>query len=243
MSGDIHTLAGAYALHAVDDLERAAFERHLSACDTCRLEVAELREAAARLADDSDDPTLPAGLRERTLAQVARTPQERLPGQTGNAPTRPRRWRQWVAAATVAAVAAAGGSAATWAITDHGRGQNPVVTADARRIADVLTAADARVYQQPVAGGGSATVVTSRQSDRAVAVLRDLPTPGEGRAYQLWLLPRAGTPRSVGLLPGGGTASTDVIGPLDDVQAFGVSNEPAAGSTAPTRVVALLALK
>ena len=39
MSGDIHALSGAYAVDAVDDLERAMFERHLAQCGTCRAEV------------------------------------------------------------------------------------------------------------------------------------------------------------------------------------------------------------
>ena len=50
---DIHTLSGAYALDALLDLERAEFERHLSACDACRAEVASLREAASHLAEAS----------------------------------------------------------------------------------------------------------------------------------------------------------------------------------------------
>jgi anti-sigma factor RsiW len=39
-SPDIHALGGAYALDAVDDLERVAFDRHLAECETCALEVA-----------------------------------------------------------------------------------------------------------------------------------------------------------------------------------------------------------
>ena len=50
-SPDIHALGGAYVLDAVDDLERAAFDRHLADCETCANEVAELRDAAARLTD------------------------------------------------------------------------------------------------------------------------------------------------------------------------------------------------
>ena len=38
---DIHALSGAYAVDALDDLERAAFERHLADCADCRAEVAE----------------------------------------------------------------------------------------------------------------------------------------------------------------------------------------------------------
>ena len=43
---DVHALSGAYAVDALDDIERAAFERHLAACAECRAEVASLRETA-----------------------------------------------------------------------------------------------------------------------------------------------------------------------------------------------------
>ncbi len=49
---DIHALSGAYAVDALDDIERASFERHLGGCATCRAEVASLRETAAALGDD-----------------------------------------------------------------------------------------------------------------------------------------------------------------------------------------------
>ena len=51
MSGDIHALSGAYAIDAVDNFERAQFERHLSGCVDCRLEVESLREGTALLAE------------------------------------------------------------------------------------------------------------------------------------------------------------------------------------------------
>jgi hypothetical protein len=36
---DIHTLAGAYALNAIDDMDRARFDRHLAECPACAAEV------------------------------------------------------------------------------------------------------------------------------------------------------------------------------------------------------------
>ncbi len=44
---DLHGLSGAYAVDALDDLERARFERHLAECEDCRAEVASLVEAAS----------------------------------------------------------------------------------------------------------------------------------------------------------------------------------------------------
>ena len=45
-----HTLAGAYAMDALDGLDQARFERHLARCQECSREVTGLREATARLA-------------------------------------------------------------------------------------------------------------------------------------------------------------------------------------------------
>ena len=52
---DIHALSGAYAIDALDDVERARFERHLAECADCRAEVASLREAAALLPETAAD--------------------------------------------------------------------------------------------------------------------------------------------------------------------------------------------
>ena len=67
---DIHKLSGAYALDAVDDLERAAFERHLAECEDCRTEVAGLRETAALLAETAA-VTPPPSLRDSVLSGIS----------------------------------------------------------------------------------------------------------------------------------------------------------------------------
>ncbi len=66
---DIHALVGAYAVDALDDVERAAFERHLAECPACQAEVAGLREAAAMMGGAvAAEP--PSGLRDRVLADI-----------------------------------------------------------------------------------------------------------------------------------------------------------------------------
>jgi len=49
VSQDVHNLAGAYALDALDEVERLLFERHLASCAACRAEVDEFRLTASRL--------------------------------------------------------------------------------------------------------------------------------------------------------------------------------------------------
>ncbi|MGH3649036.1 MAG: zf-HC2 domain-containing protein, partial [Micromonosporaceae bacterium] len=97
MSTEVHTLIGGYVLDAVDDVERAAVERHLATCAACTADVAELREVAARLGSAVSEPP-PAGLREKVLSQVARTRQAPPGGRTTLAVDLAR-WRRWTAAA------------------------------------------------------------------------------------------------------------------------------------------------
>ncbi len=110
MTVDTHSLVGAYVLDAVDDLERAAFTRHLTECEACAIEVAELREATAQLGDlFGGEP--PSSLRDTVLAEVSQArqagPEAPRPGASrttsvrsaGGAPPWPRsrrrrsRWR------------------------------------------------------------------------------------------------------------------------------------------------------
>lgn len=74
----VHDLVGAYALNAVDDAERAAFESHLDECALCREELASFGGVLDALTDDAKDglgDQAPAGLAERIGEQIALTPQ------------------------------------------------------------------------------------------------------------------------------------------------------------------------
>ena len=46
----LHDLSAAYALDALDDEERAAFEAHLRDCESCRAEVGSLGNTVESLA-------------------------------------------------------------------------------------------------------------------------------------------------------------------------------------------------
>lgn len=95
---ELHDLAAAYALNALDPEDRWTYERHLDTCERCRDEVAALREGAAQLAYATDDPEPRPELRERIL----RAAREERP-----APVIPLRRRWLLPATAVAAVAAA----------------------------------------------------------------------------------------------------------------------------------------
>ncbi|MBX6356717.1 MAG: anti-sigma factor [Micromonosporaceae bacterium] len=248
MSTEIHALAGAYALDAVDDVERMAFARHLTGCEACRLEVAELRATAARLADTTWTAA-PPRLRENVLRQAARTRQARprSPGSpAGPAPSdRPGRWRGRVAAGIAAAALAAGAAGATFVVEERRVGSQRQAAQSAldqvSRIQSVMAAADAKARQIRVKGGGQVAVVYSRRTDAAVVMCADLARPSRDRAYQLWYV-RDGQATSAGVLAGGQNAGTMLLPGLHGVEAVAISLEAAGGADRPTSRLATVPL-
>ena len=237
-SPDIHALGGAYALDAVDDLERVAFDRHLRECETCALEVAEYRETVTRLADGTWSVP-PPRLREQVLARAAATPQLPPNGRRRGAPSPVARWRRLAAAAAVVGVLGIGTAATTYAVQEQRLSEERAAVALAQqragRIQTVLAASDAALHGGELTGGGRVTVVVSDTEDAGVVVLADAPAPGPDRAYQLWLVPDGSvTPVSAGVLPAGQAEATELIEGVRGRAAFAVSLEPAGGSPQPS---------
>ncbi|MGP3960476.1 anti-sigma factor domain-containing protein [Nonomuraea sp. 3N208] len=75
MNDELHTLSGAYAVHALPYAEWVLFEEHLRACQGCGAEVRRLRETAARLSEMVAEPP-PAMLRSRLLAAAHQSRRE-----------------------------------------------------------------------------------------------------------------------------------------------------------------------
>jgi hypothetical protein len=233
---DVHGLSGAYVLDAVTDIERAAFDRHLRGCETCALEVAELTETAARLADETWSAP-PPRMREQVLARVRQTRQE-PPGR----PARPARapvsqWRRRTALAVAAGVLAAGAGAVAVVVQEarvrDERSVAEAARAQAARMESVLTAPDAILRSSAGPGGGRVTVVSSAGRDSAVVVLDDLPARGPDEVYQLWLINDAGAVDK-GVLEVGVTDDQRLIDGVRDADSFGVSVEPPGGSEKPS---------
>jgi anti-sigma-K factor RskA len=177
---DIHALSGAYAVDALDDLERAQFERHLRDCEICSREVESLREASALLAETTAVAPS-AALRDRVLAEIAtvRPLPPVVPTSFPTESTRDRRGRRWllaVAAAAAAVLIGAGG--VVWQqVTDE----------PPSRVEQVLQASDAQEFTQTLPGGAEATVVRSKKLNEAVLITHDMPAAPNGHAYALWL--------------------------------------------------------
>jgi anti-sigma-K factor RskA len=240
----VHSIAGPYALDALDDAERDRFERHLRGCASCQDEVRGFTAVAAALAE-AVTGVPPAGLRDQVLAacgirQLSSEVPLRRAGR-GVRKTRPAPRSQWLPrlalTAGVAGLAASAGLGGVTVAAQHGQS---AAQAQAQAIAAVLSAPDARLMSAPISSGGSATVVASVRQGKMVFVGSGLrPLPGS-RVYQLWFIGR--TTRSAGLVPtaiSGRTASVVASG-LAAGDKIGVTVEPAGGSSAPTTAPVVL---
>jgi anti-sigma-K factor RskA len=234
---DLHALAGAYALNALDGAERDRFERHLRGCRACESEVRGFAATAAALAmAAAAEP--PPGLKQRVLAAAAVTRQSPPAVAKVAAHRRPRAtapWRPWlprlaVSAAAVGLVAAAVlGGVTVW--TQH---QLTTAQAENQAIAAVLAAPDAQIASAPTTAGGTATVVASHSEAKMVFTSSGLGALPPSKVYELWFLGK--TARPAGLLPparAGRTAPVLASG-LTAGDKVGVTVEPAGGSSSPT---------
>jgi Anti-sigma-K factor rskA/Putative zinc-finger len=237
---DLHTLAGAYAMDAVADADRASFEQHLSGCAACREEIRGLREATAALATAIAATPRPE-LKDRTLRAAARIRQ--LPpavgaGSAGTAGPAAAAGRLAGPAPKLALAAAAALIAVVvaFAAMMHGtRHQLDQAQSRAHAIAAVLNAADVTMLTADVRTGGTATVVMSHRRRALVftaAGLRALPA---GWHYELWLMGSAGA-RAAGPLPAAheGMVGPMVVAGLAATESVGLTVEPAAGRPRPT---------
>lgn len=243
-----HTLAGAYAMDALDGRDAARFERHLSRCQECAGEVRGLREATASLAAAA--ARRPAGeLKRRVLAETAGTRQlppahgrtvrparraARLAGADGPSGERGRRMPvppvlRLALVVTVIAVAAA---ATVWTVGWAGQHR---VAGDQPEVAAVLTAPDAIMRGASVTTGGHAVVVMSRRERMLVFAATGLRGLPPSRCYELWLMGPGGA-RPAGLLPmpRRGMTGPAVASGLKPGDRLGLTVEPEGGSPHPT---------
>lgn len=240
MSTDIHALAGAYVLDAVDDLERAAFSRHLAECETCRSEVDEMREAAARLADGAFSVP-PPRLRTDVMAAIGRTRQV-APG-TAAPPERDAsavvsRWRRFTAGAAAAGILAVGAGAATYAIQERRVDQQRSVAAAAQaqqaRMEAILAAPDVVIRTEPMVGGGKVTVASSAAHKAGVVVIAARSAPAPDKSLQFWTIAGTAPPAAGEALDAGDASDVRIVDGLPGNDFFAVTVEPAGGSPTPS---------
>ena len=177
---DLHTLAGVYALDALDSgKELNRFSHHLNRCPSCASEVRGFREVATAMAfASSSDP--PPEMRDRVLAAVARTRQLPPEIRTHARPRRTRTWVPWLpwlsGAVAVAAIAVAVlfgfAQAHTQSELNQARAQNQALAVDRARITAALN--QARAHDQALAailGAPHVTLLSQRTTEGGVAVV------------------------------------------------------------------------
>lgn len=216
---DLHELAGAYVLDALDVEPARSFETHLRGCVQCQEEVASLRDTAASLAFGLDTSGVPQGLGDRIL-KAARAERGAARG--------PR--RRWAVPAIAVAVAATV-LLAFWATSlsrslDHERSARQ---RDARILA-ILSDPDAR--HVPISGANGTLVVSPTRS--AVLVIDGLNEAPRGETYEAWVVTGKGA-EPAGLFRGGpGRRFARLTRPLPERAKFAVTLERAGGSVKPT---------
>ncbi|MXG91233.1 anti-sigma factor [Nocardioides flavescens] len=226
---DIHALSGAYAVDALDDDERSEFERHLAECPACQAEVASLREAATLLAETT--PVTPSAvLRDRVLADIATVrplppvvEQQHQPAigtvttLTSHRESRRRRRVVPFLAAAAAVIAIGTGGVVYQAVTD----EPPTSSTE-----QVLEAGDAQRFTVDLDGGGTATVVRSRELNQAVIETHDMPDAPAGHAFVLWL-GHDGVMTQAGVMPQGADQEVLMSGDAATATSAAVSLEDA----------------
>jgi anti-sigma-K factor RskA len=203
---NIHDLSAAYALDALDDDERRAYEEHLAGCERCREEVASFSSTAGALAYAAGPAAPPAALRDRILV-AARAERPNV------VPLRPR-WAYPVAAVAAAAACVAIGLG-VWNISLHNRLSNGQA-----------------LQSVPVSGAPGSLVVGPHGS--AALVLFRLDSAPAGKTYEAWVIDRGRAYPAGTFDSRTGTVTVRLDRAVPKGAVIAITIERAGGTTAPT---------
>jgi anti-sigma-K factor RskA len=234
---DLHHLAAAYTLDALDPHEREAFEAHYEQCDVCRADVLELRETMAVVADSLSTPTSPS-LKDRVMADIAVTRQlsPMVEPAAVPAPTvrsRPS-WMMMAAAAVVLLALVAGVVALATGRDDESFND---------QLAAMLDMPDARMVDLPSKDGTSGTfkVAWSPSMGKAALIGENLDVAPNGKAYELWLITPEQAMAMYVLDPADGGSVHRMIDAPQDPTAWAITMEPDTGSPTATGDIMFIA--
>jgi anti-sigma-K factor RskA len=237
-----------YALGALQSDDRVALEKHLDSCAECRRELEQLRGDMALLAWSAAGAKPPARSRERLMKSVSREP------RTVEAPSH-RSW--WLLAPWFAVVVLVGVAVFFWIRNDDFQKRITRIQQDfaakeaqleeAREIVATLTNKDAQrvtlvAAKTPPQPQGKAIYVRDR--GRLIFIASDFPQLPPQRAYELWLIPKAGSPIPAGVFKPDAHGSATIVNPPlpmgTEAKAFAITVEPDSGSSAPTSTPIML---
>jgi anti-sigma-K factor RskA len=220
---DLSALATPYALHAIPGAERAEIDRRLADAtpEVARAFDDEVRAVRETMAVVSATTALepPYELRERVLAEINAAPVVALRRKA-------RPWRATILAAAAAVVIGLGALGVGMAL----RPAPTVSTAE-----QIFAAPDVSTVSGDIPGGGTATVVFSREKNAGVLVMNNVEPPAAGTVYQMWLINDEG-PHPAGTMDAQAVApsTTAVLSNLDGSSTLAFTIEPPGGSQQPT---------
>lgn len=258
---DVRDLLPGYALDALDEQERRSVDQLLEVDADARRALAEYQDVVAAFAVEAEPPAaVRASVLERIrTTPQAEAPAARAPepphghgsGATGasSAPRRQvagggpdaggdvvqlddlrrRRLRRWGTA--LASVAAAVAIAVPTAIAVQVSAERDRMREQVEAVSELLGNPDSAILRSAVEGGGQAAVLVAGEDMFFHA--EGLPDPGEGRAYQLWVVAADGSVSSAGVLDLRGGETSSLVRASDGV-GMAVTIEPDAGSEQPT---------
>lgn len=262
MEDQLHLLTGAYALNALDNKERSHFERHALTDPQTLEEVRSLSETAALLASATPAETPPPALKANIMAAIRDTSQ--LPASdvvrdistaAGNSRTSgshqvnrtkgsrqgPPKGNRWVPALSAAAALALLGGVGIggWVIgqsssEDSVNQQLAAAQAQQEAMLTIMSSPDAQIATTPLPNGGTVTVASSIEVNKAAVLANDMPPLPEDKTYELWFISDAGAV-SAGLMDSVQASAMQVLdGKVGGATHVGITVEPAGGSEQPT---------
>ena len=231
---DIHRLAAAYALDALDANERSGFEAHYPSCADCRSEVLDFRETASQLAEVAAVQPR-ATMRSDVLSAISQTRQLApivAPAAVVTSLDAARQRRRPVYA--MLAVAAAVMLLAIGGLTLRNNQSSAPTFAD--ELEQVVANPDSQLlaFDSALSTGGKINIAWSQSASRFALTARGLADPGPGKAYALWLIDADGA-QPVGLFTPNADGSANLAADISSAPStWGVTIEPSTGSPQPT---------
>ncbi len=250
----------AFALGALDREERDEVAAHVAGCPTCTAELEVLERIVITVGLDEPPVTPPAHLKARVLARVSA---QSSPAVAQSTAPRSLQWG-WLAVAASIAVAILTSVYALGLRSEVTSLRSEIAASSSQaarlreelaslrkdwstltKVMDVIKAPD--VLRVDLKGSGAAADATAHaywsSASGIVLTAGRLPALPPGRVYQLWTIvgstptgsatftPDASGSVSVAVAPAAGAARPD---------AFGVTIEPAGGSTTPTMPIVMI---
>jgi anti-sigma-K factor RskA len=229
VASELHVseLLPAHALGNLDGEEATRVAEHLANCPGCRAEIQPYLKVAGQLALAAPEMVPPARVKEQLMQRIDR---RRTGSETAQGPGWWQQWTglfrrsapAWALASLILILTLAASTLWLWQqVYGRGAGRMQVVA---------MVATDA-------APGATGKLVISMDGEYGTLVVDGLPPVDAGHQYQLWLS-HDGQRTSGGVFSvnqsGYGVLEVTAPQPLTSYPSFGITVEPAGGSTGPT---------